>query len=102
LLSKNINIKVYTTIVLPVVLYGFETWPLTLREKHRLGVFENRVPKKISRLKRNDVIGRGGRLSNENLYDLYSLPNITPGVKSRIRCAGHVPLWADRGGAYSV
>jgi hypothetical protein len=43
LLSKNIKIKIYTTIILHVVLYGFETWSLTLREERRLRVFENRV-----------------------------------------------------------
>jgi hypothetical protein len=98
-LSKNINMKVriYTTISLPVVLYGFETWPLTLWGKHRLGVFENSVLKKISRLKRNNVTGRRRRLCNENLYGLYSLPTITPGVKSRIRYAGHVGSMGEQG-----
>jgi len=56
-LSKNIKMKIYTTIILPVVLYGCETWPLTLREKQRLGVFENSVSKKLSGLKRDEVTG---------------------------------------------
>jgi len=43
LLYKNVNIKIYGTVILPVVLYGCETWSLTLREEHRLRVFENRV-----------------------------------------------------------
>jgi len=47
LLSKNVNIKIYRTIILPVVLYGCETWLLTLREEHRLRVFENRVLRRI-------------------------------------------------------
>jgi hypothetical protein len=80
LLSKNIRIKIYTTIILPVVLYGCETWPLTLREKHRLGVFENRVLKKISGLKRDEVTGGWRRLCNEELYNLYSSTNITLGI----------------------
>jgi hypothetical protein len=46
-LSKNLNIRIYKTIILPVVLYGCETWSLTLREEHRLGVFENKVLKRI-------------------------------------------------------
>jgi hypothetical protein len=47
LLSKNLKIRIYKTIILPVVLYGCETWSLTLREEHRLGVFENKVLRRI-------------------------------------------------------
>jgi hypothetical protein len=54
LLSKNLKIRIY---ILPVVLYGCETWPLTLREEHRLGVFENRVLRKIFGPKRDEVTG---------------------------------------------
>jgi hypothetical protein len=43
LLSRSVKVKIYKTKILPVVLYGCETWSLTLREEHRLGVFENRV-----------------------------------------------------------
>jgi hypothetical protein len=57
LLSKNLKIRVYTTIILPVVLYGCETWSLTLREEHRLGVFEDRVLRRIFGLKRDEVTG---------------------------------------------
>ena len=59
LLSKNINIKIHTTIILPVVLYGCETWSLTFREERRLRVFENRVPRRIFGPKRDEVIGGG-------------------------------------------
>jgi len=55
LLSKNTNIKTYRTIILPVVLYGCETWSLTVREEHRLKVFENRVLRSIFGPKREDV-----------------------------------------------
>ena len=55
--SKNLKIKIYRTIILPVVLYGCETWSLTLREEHRLGVFENRVLRKVFGPKRDEVIG---------------------------------------------
>jgi hypothetical protein len=57
LLSKNIKIRIYNTIILPVVLYGCETWPLTLREEHRLRVFENRVLRRIFGPKRDEVTG---------------------------------------------
>jgi hypothetical protein len=57
LLSKNLKIRIYKTIILPLVLYGCETWPLTLREKHRLRVFENRVLRRIFGPKRDEVTG---------------------------------------------
>jgi len=56
--SKNIKFKVYRTIILPVVLYGCETWSLTLREGRRLRVFENRVLRRIFEPKRDEVIGK--------------------------------------------
>ena len=55
LLSKNLNVKIYRTIFLPVVLYGFETWSLTMREECRLRVFENRVLRRISGPNRDEV-----------------------------------------------
>jgi hypothetical protein len=54
---KNLKIRIYKTIILPVVLYGCETWPLTLREEHRLRMFENMVLRRIFRPKRDEVIG---------------------------------------------
>jgi hypothetical protein len=96
--SKNIKIKLYITKILPVVLYWCETWYLTLRKKHRLGVLENRVLKKISGLKRDEVTGGWRRLCNEELYDLYSPTNITLGaISRRIRCAGHVARMEGQG-----
>ena len=65
LLSKNIKIKVYRTIILPVVLYGCETWSLTLREERRLRVFENRVLRRIFGPKREEVTGECRKLHNE-------------------------------------
>jgi hypothetical protein len=56
LLSKNTNIKIYRSIILPVVLYGCETWSVTLREEQRLRVFENRVLRRIFGSKRDGVI----------------------------------------------
>ena len=57
LLSKNLKIKIYRTIILPVVLYGCETWSLTLREGQRLRVFENRVLREIFGPKRDEATG---------------------------------------------
>ena len=91
LLSKNLKIKRYTTIILPVVLYGCETWSLTLREERRLRVFENRVLRRVFGPKRDEVTGEWRKSLNEELRDLYSLPNIVRVVKSRrMRWAGHV------------
>ena len=82
-LSKKLKIKIYRTIILPVVLYGCETWSLTLREECRLRVFENRVLRKIFGPKRDEVTGEWRKLHNEELSDLYSLPNMVRVVKSR-------------------
>ena len=65
LLSKKLKIKIYRTIILPVVLYGCETWSLTLREVRRLRVFENRMLRRIFGPKRDDVTGKWKKLHNE-------------------------------------
>jgi hypothetical protein len=67
LLPKNVKIRIYKTIILPVVLYGCETWSLTLKEEHRLRVFENRVLGRIFRPKRNEVTGEWRKLHNEGM-----------------------------------
>ena len=67
---KNTKIKIYTTIILPVVLYGCETWFLTMREEHRLRLFEIRVFRKIFGPTRDEVTGDWRRLHHEELHDL--------------------------------
>jgi hypothetical protein len=74
-LSRNVKVKVYKTIILPVVLYGCETSSLTIREEHRLRVFENRVLKKIFGQKRDEATGEWRKLHDEELHILYSSPN---------------------------
>jgi hypothetical protein len=70
-------------IILPVVLYGCVTWSLTLREEHRLRVFENRVLRRIFGLKRDEVTRGWRKLHNKELHNLYSSPSIIRMVKSR-------------------
>jgi hypothetical protein len=83
LLSKNVKIKLYRSIILPVVLYGCKSWSLTLREECRLRVFENRVLRRIFGPKRDEATGECRRLHNEELYALYSSSNILRVIKSR-------------------
>jgi len=83
LLSKNIKIKIHRIIILSVVLYGCETWSLTLREERRLRVLENRVPRRIFGPKRDEAIGDWRKPHNEELNYLYSSPSIVRMIKSR-------------------
>jgi hypothetical protein len=90
LISKNLKIKIYKIVILPVVLCGCETWSVTLREEHRLRIFENRVLRRICGRKR-EVDGSWRKLHNDELHSLYSSPNIVRATKSRrMRWAGHV------------
>jgi len=96
LLSKNLKIKIYRIIILPVVLYGCETWSLTLREGRGLRVSDNRVLRRIFGPKRDEVKGEWRKLHNEELNDLYSSPNIVPVIKlRRMRRTEHVALWGE-------
>ena len=89
-------VQINRTIILPVVLYGCETWSLTWKEERRLRVFENRVLRRVFAPKRDEVTGEWRKLHNEELRDLYSLPNIVRVVKSkRMRWAGHVACMGE-------
>jgi hypothetical protein len=76
-----LKVKIYKTIILPVVLYGCETWFLTLREEHRQRVFENRVLRRIFGPKRDEVTGEWKKLHNRELHNLYSSPDIIRQIK---------------------
>jgi len=91
LVSKNLKNNIYRTIIFPVVLYGCETWSLTLWEEHRLRVCENRLLRRIFGLRRDEVIGEWSKLHNEELNDLYCSPNKFRVIKSRrMRWVGQV------------
>jgi hypothetical protein len=86
-----------------VVLYGCETWPLTLREEHRLRVFENRVLRRIFGPKRCEVTGEWRKLHNKKVHDLYSSPSIIRIMKlRRMRWAGHVARMGKKRNMYRL
>jgi hypothetical protein len=100
---KNVKIRIYKTIILSVVLYGCETWSLTLKKEYRLRVFENRVLRRMFGFKRDEVAGVWRKLHNEELRNLYSSPSINRMNKSgRMRWAGHGAQMRKKRNAYRI
>jgi hypothetical protein len=95
--------RIYKTIMLPAILYGCETWSLTLRKEHRLRVFENKVLRRIFGPNRDEVMGGWRKLHNDELGDLYSSPSIIRIIKSRrMRRARHVARIGEKRNAYRL
>ena len=97
LISRKLKLKIYRTVILPVILYCCKSWSTTLADEHKLRVFENRVLGKIYGPKRDEMTGEWRRLHNEELHGLYDSPDVIRIMKSRrIRWAGHVARMGEK------
>ena len=101
--SCFLRFKIYRTIILPVVLYGCETWSLTLREERRLRVFESRVLRRIFGPKKDEVTQEWRKQHNKEFNDLYCSPSFVQEIESRrMRWAGHVAGMEERRDVYRI
>jgi hypothetical protein len=101
--SRNEKVKIHKSIILPLVLYGCETWCPILREERRLRVFENRVLRGIFGPKRDEITAEWRKLHSGELHNLYSASDIARQIKSRrMRWAGHVARMGEGRNVYRV
>ena len=100
---KKLKINTYKIVILPIVLYGCESWSLILREEQRLRMFEKKVLRKIFGEKRDEITGEWTKFHNAERHAFYSSPNIIRNLNSRqLRCAGHVARMEQSRNAYRV
>jgi hypothetical protein len=103
LLSKNVKVRIYKTIILPVVLYACETWSLTIREEHKLRAFENSVLRRTFGPKKSRVTGGWRKLHNEELHNLYTSTSIIRIIKlRRMRWVGYVAQMGEKRNMYRL